>query len=489
VTARGSRGRYDAVVVGAGPNGLVAANVLADAGRSVLLLEAADRVGGGARTAELTLRGFHHDVCSTAHPLAVVSPALRSMGLDQLGVTFLHGAEEFAHPLEGEPDVLVSRSVDLTVQRLGTGGPGWRRLTQPFRSGGLDLVATVLDPLSVPRAPLAAARYGATAALPATALARLLGSGRARAMLAGLAAHSMLDLGAPLTGGLGVLLGGLAHLGGWPVIAGGSQQLSDALAARLMARGGDVVTGQTVTALTDLPPARRVLLDVSPRDLLGILGASAPPKYRAALAGFRYGAGVFKVDWALDGPIPWRDPRTAAAPTVHLGGTYEEIAASEREVARGGHPEQPFVLLVQAGAADGGRAPAGQQTAWAYCHVPNGSRVDRTDVVERQVERFAPGFRDLVLARHTMDTSAVQAHDRNDVGGDISAGALGVRQMLARPVAGVRPWRTPVPGVYLCSASTPPGPGVHGMCGWLAARTALADDARGRPVLATGNVV
>ncbi|MFI5101336.1 MAG: phytoene desaturase family protein, partial [Actinomycetes bacterium] len=472
MTGPGTRQRYDAVVVGAGPNGLVAANVLADAGRSVLLVEAADRVGGGARTQELTLPGFHHDVCSAAHPLAVVSPALRTMGLDQLGVTFLHGADEFAHPLEGEPDVLVSRSLDLTVERLGAGGPGWRRLTQPFRTGGLDLVATVLDPFSRPRAPAAAARFGATAVLPAAATARLLGSARARAMLAGLAAHSMLDLRAPVTGGLAVVLGSLAHLGGWPVVAGGSQQLSDALATRLRALGGQVVTGWTVVSLAELPPSRRVLLDVSAGDLLDILGPAAPVRYRRALAGFRYGAGVFKVDWALDGPIPWRDPRTAAAPTVHLGGTFEEIAAAEREVARGGHPDRPYVLLVQAGAADRGRAPTGKQTAWAYCHVPNGSRQDRTEVIERQVERFAPGFRDLVLARHTMDTAAVQAHDRNNVGGDISAGALGLRRLLARPVPGVRPWRTPVPGVYLCSASTPPGPGVHGMCGWLAARTA-----------------
>ncbi len=483
MTGPATRQRYDAVVVGAGPNGLVAANVLADAGRSVLLVEAADRVGGGARTQELTLPGFHHDVCSTAHPLAVVSPALRAMGLDQLGVTFLHGAEEFAHPLEGEPDVLVSRSLDLTVERLGAGGPGWRRLTQPFRAGGLDLVSTVLDPFSWPGAPVAAARFGATAALPAAATARLLGSARARAMLAGLAAHSMLDLRAPVTGGLAVVLGALAHLGGWPVVAGGSQQLSEALATRLRGLGGEVVTGWTVSSLAELPPSRRVLLDVAAGDLLDILGPAAPARYRRALAGFRHGAGVFKVDWALDGPIPWRDPRTAAAPTVHLGGTFEEIAAAERDVARGGHPDRPYVLLVQAGAADRGRAPVGKQTAWAYCHVPNGSRLDRTEVIERQVERFAPGFRDLVLARHTMDTGAVQAHDRNNVGGDIGAGALGLRQLLARPVPGVRPWRTPVPGVYLCSASTPPGPGVHGMCGWLAARTALADDANGRPAL------
>ena len=472
--------RYDAVVVGSGPNGLVAANALAAAGRSVLLVEAESTVGGGARTAELTLPGFRHDVCSAAHPLAAASPAMRAMGLDELGVRFLHGSAEFAHPMDDGPDVVVSRSLQATVEQLGPGGAGWRRLNRPFRTAGLDLVATVLDPLAIPAAPVAGGQFAATGALPATVLARTLRSDAARAMLGGLAAHSMLDLAAPLTGGLAILLGSLAHLGGWPVVAGGSQELSDALAARFRAHGGEIVTDLRVRTRADLPPARRVLLDVAPRDALAILGDAAPPRYRRALDSFRHGAGVFKVDWALDGPIPWRDPRTGGAPTVHLGGSLAEVVESEREVARGGHPDRPYVLLVQPGVADPSRAPVGKQTAWAYCHVPNGSRLDRTGVIERQVERFAPGFADLILARHTMDTAAVQAHDANHVGGDISGGALGLRQLVARPAWSLHPWRTPVPGVYLCSASTPPGPGVHGMCGWIAARTALADDDRGR---------
>jgi phytoene dehydrogenase-like protein len=472
--------RYDAVVVGSGPNGLVAANELAAAGRSVLVIEAESTLGGGARTAELTLPGFRHDICSVAHPLAAASPALLAQELAAFGVRLLHGAAEFSHPMDDGPDVLVWRSLPDTVEQLGRGGAGWRRLNRPFRTAGLDLVATVLDPFAVPAAPVAGAQFVATGVLPATVLARALRSDPARAMLGGLAAHSMLDLAAPMTGGLAVLLGSLAHLGGWPVVEGGSQQLTDALAARLRMHGGEVLTDWRVLSLDDLPPARRVLLDLAPIDVLAILGDAAPPRYRRALDSFRYGPGIFKVDWALDGEIPWRDPRTGGAPTVHLGGALAEVVRSERAVARGGHPERPFVLLAQPGVADPSRAPAGKHTAWAYCHVPNGSRVDRTAAIERQVERFAPGFADLILARHTMDTAAVQAHDANYVGGDIGAGALGLSQLVARPAWSLNPWRTPVAGVYLCSASTPPGPGVHGMCGWIAARTALADDDRGR---------
>jgi phytoene dehydrogenase-like protein len=265
------------------------------------------------------------------------------------------------------------------------------------------------------------------------------------------------------------------------VAAGGSQAIADALAARLLAAGGEIRTGVRVRQLSDLPPTRRVLLDVTPRQALTILGDDAPPRYARRLAAYRYGAGVFKVDWALDGPVPWRDPRTGEAPTVHLGGTFDEIAAAEREVARGGHPARPYVLLTQPSVADPSRAPAGKHAVWAYCHVPAGSRVDRLDAIESQVERFAPGFRDRVIGRHTMDTAALEAHDANYVGGDIGGGVLDLRQLLRRPNYAARPWRTPVDGVYLCSSSTPPGPGVHGMCGWRAALTALADDDRGRP--------
>jgi phytoene dehydrogenase-like protein len=472
---------YDAVVVGAGPNGLVAANLLADEGRAVLLLEASDAVGGGCRTAELTLPGFLHDVCSAAHPLAAVSPVLGRLRLADHGLVLLHGDGEFAHPFDDAPSVVVSRSLGDTVAALGPAGSAWRRLVRPFTVAGPDLVATVLDPLAFPRAPLAATAYASTALLPATIGARLMPTEAGRAMLGGLAAHSMQDLGAPLTTGFAVLLGALAHLGGWPVVEGGSQRLADALAARLLARGGQIRTGVRVDSLRDLPPARRILLDVTPRQALAVLGADAPPGYRRSLARYRYGPGVFKVDWALDGPIPWRDPSTAIAPTVHLGGTFDEIAASERAVATGQHADRPYVLLVQATVVDPSRAPAGKHVAWAYCHVPHGSRVDRTAAIEGQVERFAPGFRDLVIGRHTMDTAQLEVHDANYVGGDIGAGVVDVRQILRRPVLSLRPWRTPVAGVYLSSAATPPGPGVHGMCGWRAARTVLEDDDRGRP--------
>lgn len=471
---------YDAVVVGAGPNGLVAANVLADHGRSVLLLEAAETVGGGCRTAELTLPGFHHDICSAAHPLAALAPAFRAMDLGRYGLELLQGSAELAHPVDGQPSVVVRHSLTDTVAELGSAGAGWARLMHPFTSAGADLVATVLDPLGRPQAPVAAAEFGATALLPATLGARLLRSEPARALLAGIAAHSARDLGAPLTTGVGVFLGALAHLGGWPVAAGGSQAIADALAARLVAAGGEIRTGIRVQTLADLPAARRVLLDVTPRQLLGILGDEAPSAYADKLARYRYGTGVFKVDWALDGPVPWRDPRTGEAPTVHLGGSFGEIVAAEREVARGGHPERPYVLLTQPSVVDPSRAPAGQHVVWAYCHVPAGSRLDRTDAIESQVERFAPGFRDRVIGRHTMDTAQLEEHNANYVGGDIGGGVLDLRQFLSRPTLARRPWRSAVDGVYVCSSSTPPGPGVHGMCGWRAASTALADDDHGR---------
>jgi phytoene dehydrogenase-like protein len=403
------------------------------------------------------------------------------MDLGRHGLELLWGGAEFAHPLDGEPSVVVRRSLETTIEGLGASGPGWARLVHPFTVAGPDLVATVLDPLGRPRAPVAAAEYALTAALPATLGARLLRSSQGRAMLAGLAAHSMLDLATPLTTGVAVLLGSLAHLGGWPVVAGGSQSLADALAARFRSVGGEIRTGVRVDSLDDLPPASRILLDVTPRQALEILGDEAPPGYRRTLAKFRYGSGVFKVDWALDGPIPWRDPLTGDAPTVHLGGSFAEIAASEREVVRGGHPERPYVLLVQPTVADRSRAPEGRHVAWAYCHVPAGSLLDRTDAIEAQVERFAPGFRDRVVGRHTMDTAQMERHNANYVGGDIGGGVVDLRQFITRPNVSLRPWRTAVPGVYLCSSSTPPGPGVHGMCGRRAALTALADDDRGRP--------
>ena len=467
---------FDAVVVGAGQNGLVAAVLLAEAGRRVLLVEAGPRVGGALRSEELTLPGFRHDVGGTVVPLALASRAYRELAPQQDGVEFVHPPVPAAHPLDGADAVLVHRSVGRTAAGLGRDGAAWRSVVGRAAAAGPALVDTLLSPLSVPRAPVVAARYGLSGALPATALARLrMRTAAGRAVLAGMAAHSALDLRQPITGGYGILLASMAHSVGWPVIRGGSQNLADALAARLVRLGGEVQTGTRVTDLGQLPPARAVLLDLTPRQLLAVAGDRLPPGYRRRLERFRYGAGVFKLDWALDGPVPWRDPAVAGAGTVHLGGTMEEIAASERDVARGRHPQRPYVLCVQPTVADPSRAPAGKHVLWAYCHVPNGSDVDMTAAIEAQVERFAPGFGDRVLARHVMAPAAMEAFDANLVGGDFGGGAPDLRQFVARPVLGLHPWRTPVPGVFLCSASTPPGGGVHGMGGWHAARLALRE--------------
>ncbi|WP_030450595.1 phytoene desaturase family protein [Herbidospora cretacea] len=460
---------FDAVVVGSGPNGLTGALELAESGRRVLLLEAASAFGGGLRSAGLTLPGFTHDVCATVIATALASPALRDR-LPGLGVEPLHPEIPAAHPLDDGPAVLFHRSAERTAAGLGRDGAAYLATVGAAVKAGFPLVDSLLAPIGVPKAPLSLVRYGLTGALPATTAAHLLfRRPRARAALAGMAAHSMLDLGGPISAGYGVLLAATAHLVGWPVVKGGSQVMADAMVARLRDLGGEAVTGHRVTALKELPDAETVLLDVTPRQFLEM--ADLPEAYARRMRRFRYGPGVFKVDWALGGPVPWRDPEVAKAGTVHLGGTLEEIAASERAAVRGRVCDRPYVLLVQP--PDPSRAPEGKRTLWAYCHVPNGYDGDMTDAVEAQIERFAPGFRDVVLARHTMGPRAMEDHDANYVGGDIGGGAADLRQFLARPVLSREPWRTPLEGVYLCSSSTPPGAGVHGMGGSMAARCAL----------------
>jgi phytoene dehydrogenase-like protein len=471
----------DAVVVGSGPNGLVGANVLAKAGLRVLLVEAADEIGGGLRSGALTgLDGFTHDWCATALPLARASAAFRELDLD---VDWAYPAVQAAHPLDRQDAVLVHRDVAATADGLGSrrDAAAWRLSVgaaagpAPGRRGEFGLVDSLLAPLSVPRAPVRLARYGALGVLPATTLARGLFAGpRGRAVLAGMAAHSMVDLRRPITGGYGLLLAALAHQVGWPVVRGGSGQLAVALAKRFAALGGAVQTGRPVRDLAELPPAAIVLLDLTPRQVLAVCGNRLPHSYARRLRNYRYGPGVFKLDWALSGPVPWRDTAVSAAATVHLGGTLEEIAQGEAAVAAGRHAERPYVLAVQPGAADPSRAPSGKHVLWAYCHVPNGSTIDMTDAIENQIERFAPGFRDVILARAAHDTAALQRHNENLVGGDIAGGYSGFSQFVRRPALSLSPWRTPVPGVYLCSASTPPGAGVHGMGGYHAARAALA---------------
>lgn len=471
---------YDGVIVGAGPNGLAAAVTLANAGAAVLVLEAAPTVGGGTRTAELTLPGYRHDVCAAIHPLGLASPLLRSLPLQDHGLEWLHPTLPAAHPLDGERAAALDRSLGATAAALGSDAAAYRRLLDGVVSGWPKLERTLLGPvLRLPAHPLAVARFGLRAIQPGTRLAHRVFQGEpARALFAGLAAHSILPLERPLTAAFGLLLAALAHVVGWPVAKGGSQSVADALASYLRSLGGEIVTGHRVNSLDDLPSATVVLCDTTPAALLRLAGERLPAGYARRLRRFRHGPGAFKLDLALDGPIPWRAPEPALAGTVHVGGTLEEVAEAERAVWRGEHPQRPFVLVAQQSLADPTRAPPDRHTVWAYCHVPPGSTVDMTDAIEHQIERFAPGFRDRILARHAMGPADLERYNENYVGGDITGGAHSGRQLLFRPTFGLVPYATPADGIYLCSASTPPGGGVHGMCGYWAARAALARELR-----------
>lgn len=473
--------QLDAIVVGSGPNGLVAAIELAAAGWKVRVMEAAPTPGGGMRSAELTLPGFLHDVCSAVHPLALASPAMRDLGLDVEGLEWVHPKVPLGHAVAPGRSALQHRSLTTTVERLGTDGPAWQRTFGPSVRAGQNLSDGLLAPLALPpRHPLAMARFGPVGLQPAAWLARRFEGDLGPALLAGLAAHSILDLDQVLTGGVAVMLGSLAHSVGWPVARGGSQRIADALVARLERLGGEVLCDEPVRSIDSLPSARAVLCDVAPGALADLAGSRLPARYRRRLTRFRHGPGVFKVDWALDGPVPWTDPELMGAGTVHLGGTFAEVRRSEHDVVNGRHPAEPFVLMAQPSTFDRSRAPGAAETLWGYCHVPHGSDVDMTERIESRIERFAPGFRDRILARHVAGPSALMAENANYVGGDIAGGVTDLRQFVARPTSSLRPWATPVAGLYLCSASTPPGAGVHGMCGRSAARCALADAAHGR---------
>jgi phytoene dehydrogenase-like protein len=464
----------DAIVVGSGPNGLAAALTLARAGRRVVVYEAAEQIGGGLRSAALTLPGFVHDVCAAVHPLAASSPCFRTLPLRELGVVWVHPPAPLAHLLDEARAVLLERDLAATARALGRDARAYARLFAPLAARWEALAAALLRPIGLPRHPTLVARFAWWGLRSATTLARRVFAGaEARALFAGLAAHSMLPLDRPLTSAVALLLGAAGHGCGWPIVAGGSQRLAEALATALRSLGGELHTSVPVRSLDDLPPSRLVLCDLTPRQLLALAGDRLPPGYRRRLARYRYGVGAFKIDWALDGPIPWQAAACRRAGTVHLGGALEEVAAAEAAPWQGTPAERPFVLLAQPSLFDPTRAPAGRHTAWAYCHVPHGWKGELTDRLEARIEQYAPGFRARILARHVMGPAELEQHNPNLVGGDINGGVQDLRQTLARPTW--RAYRTPVPGLYLCSSSTPPGGGAHGMCGYFAAQAALRD--------------
>jgi phytoene dehydrogenase-like protein len=468
--------RYDVVVVGSGPNGLAAAVAMARKGRSVLVLEARDEVGGGASSAELTLPGFIHDPFSAVHPLGIGSPFFRTLPLDEHGLEWVHPTLPLAHPFDHGPAAVLARSVEETVDSLGPDADAYRSLVEPFLDRWEPLFEDTLAPLHIPRHPFLLARFGLRAIQPAFGMAkRTFRAEPAQSLFAGIAAHATVPLTKPATAAFGLVLLIASHVVGWPLAKGGSGSITQALASYLRSLGGEIRTGVRVRSLADVPPARSVFFNLTPAQLLRIAGDRLPARYRRRLGSYLYGPGVFKVDWALSEPIPWSDPQCRRAGTLHLGGTIESINRSTEASWGGRPPEDPYVLVAQPSLFDPTRAPAGKHIGWAYCHVPNASGVDMTDRIEAQIERYAPGFRDTILARSSMGTAELEQRNPNLVGGEINGGAAILGQVFFRPMAKWTPHRIPVRGFYLCSASTPPGGGVHGLGGYFAAQAALAD--------------
>jgi phytoene dehydrogenase-like protein len=471
----------DAVVVGSGPNGLAAAVALAQQGFAVSLVEAHAQVGGGTRTAQLTLPGFHHDVCASVHPLGELSPFLSTLPLGEHGLTWVHPEVSVAHPLDDGPSVVLERSVAKTAAALGGDAAAYSKLMDGFVRLGRPLLADLLGPLRIPRHPLGMARFGFYGVRSALGLSRgLFDEPRARALLAGCAAHSILPFNRLMTGAVGLLFAFTGHLCDWPVARGGSSAIGAALASYFQALGGSITTGQRVTSLRELPAARVYLFDLAPKQLIAIAGERLPAGYVKRLARYRYGPGVFKLDWALSGPIPWKDPNCLRASTVHVGGSIEEIAEAEAAPFRGEHHARPFVLVAQQSQFDDSRAPSGHHTGYAYCHVPHGSTLDVSAQIEAQIERFAPGFKDLILARVAHGPADFERYNESFIGGVIAGGCADLTQLFTRPVARLDPYSTPDPRIFLCSSATPPGGGVHGMSGYFAARSAAKRLRQGR---------
>lgn len=466
---------FDAVVVGSGPNGLAAAILMQQNGLSVLLIEGKDTIGGGLRSAELTLPGFTHDICSAVHPLAVTSPFFTELPLNNFGLEFIYPPIAAAHPFDNGAAAVLKNSLEETAALLGVDADAYLKLIKPIVKSWPELVSEILGPIHFPKNPLVLAGFGLKALTSATALSKRFKTPGGKALLAGMAAHSIQPLTNLATSAEALVLMAAAHIKGWPVPEGGSVQIADALANYFKSLGGKVETGFYIKSLEQLPSSHVVLFDITPRQLLQIAGHKFSSLYKWQLQRYRYGMGVFKIDWALDAPIPFTAPECRQAGTVHIGNTFAEIAASEQRAWDGKDVEQPFVLLVQPSLFDSSRAPDGKHTAWAYCHVPNGSTEDMTKAIERQVERFAPGFRDTILAKHTFNATQMEEYNPNYIGGDINGGVIDLAQLFTRPALRLSPYRTSAKGLYICSSSTPPGGGVHGMCGYHAARRALKD--------------
>ena len=466
---------YDAVIIGSGPNGLSAAIRLAQKGLSVKVFEAAETIGGGTRTKELTLSGYHHDICSAIHPMAVGSPFFKSLPLQDYGLEWIHPQYPLAHPLDNEPPAILDRSLAKTASGLGDDSNAYRNLFEPFVNRWDNLAPELLSPInSMPSNPFLLSKFGLKALQSAERLANNhFKTERAKALFAGLAAHSILPLNQVSTSAIGLVLGTIGHKVGWPLPKGGSHQITKALAQYFISIGGEIETNAEIKTLRELPQSKIILFGTTPKQILSIGGGEIPKAYARKLRSFKYGAGVFKIDIALDGPIPWKDTQCGAAGTVHLGGSLREIALSEQQIGNGHHPDKPYVLLTQQSMFDDSRTPDGKHTVWAYCHVPNGSTRDMTEPILRQIERFAPGFRDLMLDYHTMNTRAMESYNANYIGGDINGGRQDITQLFTRPVGLLNPYHIAGTSMFICSSSTPPGGGVHGMCGYHAAESAL----------------